>query len=99
MARVTLRAGQTIINGKVIFANKTRNDGVAVADRLSIVNDVGKLPAGRGRGIEDVLMGEWHAGQFEEGVHFEAVAVVIGDTKKLRVGVQSKHCASAEDLA
>ena len=56
MAGVTLRGGQPIVDGQAVFADEVRDDRVAVADRLAVVDDVGKLPARRGRGVEDVLM-------------------------------------------
>ena len=64
------------------FGVDVGDDRVAVADRLAIVNDVGKLPARGGRGIEDVLVSERHAGEFEEGVDLQSIAVVVGDAEK-----------------
>src|SRR5271155_4293395 len=88
MVHVALCGGKPVIDGQTVFADEVRDDRVAVADRLAVVDDVGKLPARGGRGVEDVLMGEWHASQFEESEYFEAVAVVVGDAEKLRVGIK-----------
>src|SRR5271156_4925380 len=85
MVHVALCGGKPVIDGQTVFADEVRDDRVAVADRLAVVDDVGKLPAGGGRSVEDVLMREWHASQFEESEYFEAVAVVVGDAEKLRV--------------
>src|SRR5260370_19665990 len=88
MTSVALPGGQSIVDCQPIFADEVLDDRVAVADRLAVVDDVGKLPARCGRGVEDVLMGEWHASQFEESEYFEAVAVVVGYAEKLRVGIK-----------
>ena len=42
-------------------------DRLAVADCLAIIDDIGKLPARRGRGIENMLMHERHARELEKG--------------------------------
>ena len=52
------------VDGQAIFVFEVGDDGLAVADRLTIVNDIGKLPARRRRGVEDVLVNERHAREF-----------------------------------
>ena len=68
------------------------DDGLAVADRLAIVLDIGKLRARRGRGIEDMFMPERHAGDLEEGEHLQAVGIVVGDAEQGGVGIEGEHC-------
>ena len=48
------------------LADEVGDDRLAVADRLTIVNDVGKLPTRRRRGVEDVLVNERHAREFRK---------------------------------
>jgi hypothetical protein len=50
--------------------------------RFAVVDDARKLGARRGRGMEDVLVREGHAGQPEEGEDLEAIAVVVGDAEE-----------------
>jgi hypothetical protein len=38
-----------------------------------------------------VLVREGHAGQFEERVYLEAIAVVIGDAEQSRIGIERDH--------
>ena len=45
---VTLRGGQPIVDGEAVLAREVRDDRVAVADRLAVVVDIGKLAARRG---------------------------------------------------
>ena len=96
--RVTRRSvsrcagGERRVDGQALFAIEVGDDRLAVADRLAIVNDVGKLPARRRRGVEDVLVNERHAREFEEGVDLEPIAVVVGDAEKGGVGVKGEHC-------
>lgn len=67
------------------------DDRVAVADRLAVINHIGQLSARRLRGIEDVLMNEGYLGQLQKRIDLEAVAVVVGDSEKLRVGEERDH--------
>jgi len=69
MTGVALLLVECGIDGQPVFAGQVRNDVLAVADRRAIVGDVGKLPARRGRRIENVLMGEGQAGQAHKGKH------------------------------
>ena len=65
-----------------LLADEMSDDRLAVADRFAVVNDVGKLPARRRRGVEDVLVDERHASKFEKGVDLQSVAVVVGDAEE-----------------
>ena len=91
---VTLRGGQPVVDGEVVFAREVRDDRVAVADRLAVVDDIGKLAARRGRSVEDVLVREGNASQSEEREHLEAVAVVVGDAEQVRIGIKCDHGVS-----
>jgi len=42
-----LRRLQCGVDGEAIFSYQMRDDGLAVADRLAVVDDVGQLPARR----------------------------------------------------
>ena len=61
--RVTSRSGSRCaawsdgVDGEIIFGDEVGDDRLAVADRLAIVDNVGKLPARSGRRVEDVLVG------------------------------------------
>jgi len=68
-----------------------RDDRITVADRLAIVDEIGKLPAWCGRGVKDMLMSERHSGQFEERKHLEAVAVVVGHAEKFGIRIKRDH--------
>ena len=41
--------------------DQVSDDGLAVADYLAVVDDVGKLAARRFRHVEDVIVLEWNA--------------------------------------
>ncbi len=62
MAGVALRGGQRGIDRQTVFAGQMRDDRATVADGLAVVDDVGKLPARRARGIEYMMMRERQAG-------------------------------------
>jgi hypothetical protein len=64
---------------------------VCATDRLAVVENVGKLAARCGRGVEDVLVREGNAGQSEEREHLQSVAVVVGDAEKFWVGIERDH--------
>ncbi len=89
--RVALRLREGIVDRRMVLAIDMRDDRPAVADHLAVVDDVGQLPARRRRGIEDVLVLERHAGELEEGIDLQPIAVVVGDTEEGRVGVQGEH--------
>ena len=74
-----------------VLADHIGDDGLAVADRVAAVDDVGKLAARRLRGVEDVLVRERHAGELEEGIDLEPVAVVVGDAEQGGIGVEAEH--------
>src|SRR4051794_16119012 len=63
VASIALRGGERIINLQAIFAGEVRDYRIAVADRLTVVEDVGKLTTRRGSSIEDMLLPEGHPGQ------------------------------------
>jgi hypothetical protein len=67
------------------------DDGLAVADRLAVVDDVGELAAWRLRGVEDVLVSERDAGQPQEGEHLQPVAVVVGDAEQRGIRIEGYH--------
>ena len=76
-----------------VFGDEMGDDGFAVADRFAVVDNVGKLPPRRRRCVEDVLVGERHAGEPHEGEDLEPVAVVVGDAEQRRVGIEGDHWA------
>src|SRR5215204_6980818 len=67
------------------------DDGVAIADNLAVVVDVGKLSARCVRCVEDVLMRERNLGELEEGVDLKPVAVVIGHAAERGPGIKREH--------
>ena len=82
---------QRRIDRQSILADQVRDDRLAVADCLAVIDDIGKLSA-RGRGgVEDLLMDERHARQLEEGKHLEPIAVIVGDAEQFRIGVEYQH--------
>src|SRR5262245_23153859 len=56
------------LHGDAILPGEKGEDGLAVADGLAVIDDVGQLPARRLRCIEDVLMRERHPGELQERV-------------------------------
>ena len=76
---------------QAVFSGEIVEDGPAVADGVVAVDDVGQLPARRLRGVEDVLVGERHAGELEEGIDLQAIAVVVGDAEQRRIGIEREH--------
>src|SRR5262245_35708062 len=91
MARVALRWGQPGIDRQAVLGDEMGDDGIAVADRLAVVDDVGQLPAWRCRRIENVLVLERHAVKPQESEYLEAIAVVVGNTEKLGIGIEGNH--------
>src|SRR5262249_1456390 len=67
------------------------DDGLAVADRLAVVDDVGELAAWRLRGVEDVVVPARDAGQPQEGEQLQAVAVVVSDAKQRGIRIEGYH--------
>ena len=96
MVGITLRAGQPGVDRQPVLGGDVSDDGIAVADRLARVDDVGQLAARRRRRVENMLVQEWHAGELEEREHLEAVAVVVGDAEQRGVGVKRQHRSSAK---
>ena len=74
-----------------------RDDGIAVADRLAVVDDVGKLPARRCRCIENMLVLEPHAVKSQERENLETIAVVVGNTEQLGIGIEGDHRISPRE--
>lgn len=66
-------------------------DHVAVADDRIAIDDIGELTARCRSGIEDMLMDESEAGELQEGEDFQAIAVIVGDAEKLRIGIERDH--------
>src|SRR5207249_8874245 len=86
----TVAPGSAIsVQATISIPADVRDNRITVADRPAIVDDVGKLSARRSRSVEDVLVRERHAGQFEEHKHLEAVVIVISDAEQFRVGIKS----------
>src|SRR5271154_454437 len=67
------------------------NDGLAVAERIAVIDDVGKLPTRRRRCVENVFMHERQANESHESKDLQPVAVVVGYTEKSRVRVKRDH--------
>ena len=86
------------IDGQPVLADKVRDDGLAVADGLAVVDQVGQLPARRLRRVENVLMRERHMGELEEGENLQPVAVIVGDAEQGRIGVERDHCGDGCSL-
>jgi hypothetical protein len=94
MVGIALGAGQPLIDRQPIFANEVGDDGVTVADRLAVVDDVGQLAARRRRGVENVLVPERDAGEPQESEHLQAIAVVVRDAEQLGIGIEGEHGVS-----
>lgn len=59
------------------------DDGLAVTDRLPLVEDVGELTARRGRGVENVFASERYLAQTQKSEDLQAVRIVVGDAEQL----------------
>ena len=68
-----------------------RDDDLAVADRLAVIDNVGQLPARRARSVENVLVRERHAGEPHEGKYLQPIAIIIGDAEQLGVRIERDH--------
>src|SRR6185312_15653316 len=79
------------VDRQPVFAGQMRDDGLAVADGLALVDEIGQLSARRRRRIENVLMHEGKAGETQEREDLQPIAVVVGDTEEHRIGVQRDH--------
>ena len=77
MVGIALCGGEPVVDRQPILGDEAGDDGIAVADRLAVVDEVGKLPAWRCRRVENVLVLERHAGESQEREHLEAIAVVV----------------------
>ena len=58
-----LRLGERGVDGQPVFFGEIRNDGLTVANRRAVIDDIGKLPARGRRRIENVFVGEGQPGQ------------------------------------
>ena len=88
---VALSRAQRGVDRQSIFADQMGDDGVAVADGLALVDDIGKLTARRPGCIEQMLMNEGKTDESQKRKNLQAVAVVIGDTEQGRIGVERDH--------
>src|SRR6185312_11608696 len=79
------------VDRQPVFAGQMRDDGLAVADGLALVDEIGQLSARRRRRIENVLMHEGKAGETQEREDLQPIAVVVGDTEEHRIAVQRDH--------
>jgi hypothetical protein len=61
------------------------DNGVAVAYRLAIINDVGQLPTRRCRRIENVFVFERRAIKPQEREYLEAVTIVVGNAEQFGI--------------
>ena len=67
------------------------DDGLAVTDRLAVIDNVGKLPARRRGRIENMLMHESKADETQKSENLQPIAVVVGHAEERRVRVKSDH--------
>jgi hypothetical protein len=79
------------VDRRPVFSGDIGKNGLAVADRIAAVNDIGKLAPRRLRCIEYVLVPERHAGQPQERKDLQAVAIIVGDTEQCGIGVEREH--------
>ena len=91
MVGIALGAGQRRVDRQPVLSDEVGDDGIAVADGLAVVDDVGQLTARRRRGVENVLVPERHAGEPQESKHLQAIAVVVRDAEQLGIGVEGEH--------
>src|SRR5215469_12494714 len=88
---VALARAQRRIDLQPVFADQMGDDGLAVADGLAVVDDIGKLPARRSRRVEKVLMYERQSDESQERKDLQPVTVVVGHAKERRIGIESDH--------
>jgi len=79
-----------VIRRLVVRCAPVKN-GLAVADRIAAVNDIGKLAARRLRGVENMFVPERNSRKPQERKYLEAVAVVVGDAEQRWVGIKRQH--------
>jgi dihydroxyacetone kinase len=88
---VSRSAPVRLVDRQPVLSDEVGDDGIAVADGLAVVDDVGQLAARRRRGVKDVLVPEGNAGEAQEREHLEAIAVVVRDAEQLGIGVEGEH--------
>ena len=88
---IALRLGELGVDRQAMLADEMGEDGLAVADDLAVVDDVGELAARGMRGVDDVLVTEGNAAESQEGVDLQTVAVVVGDAEEPGVRVERQH--------
>jgi len=91
---VMLRSSEVVVDRQAVFVDEMRDDGVAVADDLAAIVDIGQLPARRLRGIKDVLVRERDTGELQESINLEPVTVVVGNAAQRRPGIEREHRAA-----
>ena len=91
MVGIALGAGQLRIDRQPVLIDEVGDNGIAVADRLAVIDDVRQLAARRRRGVENVLVPERDAGEPQEREHLQAIAVVVRDAEQLGIGVEGEH--------
>lgn len=79
--RIALRIRQARIDGEPIARDEMRDDGVAVAYLLVVIEKIGQLPARRLRGVDNVLVPEWQATEFEEAYIFSPKGLLSATPK------------------
>jgi hypothetical protein len=92
---IALARAERRIERQLVLLREMGVDGLAVADSLAIVDDIGQLPARRRRGIEDMLMREGQPREAHEGEHLQPIAVVVGDAEERRIGIERDHDADS----
>jgi hypothetical protein len=88
---IALGLAERGVDRQAMLSDEMREDGLAVADDLAIVVDVGELTARSMRGVDDVLVTERNASEPQERIHLEAVAVVVGHAEQPGVRVERQH--------
>src|ERR1700722_4118829 len=86
-----LRRRQRHIQRHAILFGDIGKDGLAVADPVMVVDDIGQLSARRLRRIENVFMPERHPGELQKSEYFQTVAIVVGDAVQRRIGIKREH--------
>ena len=84
------------IDRQCVFPGDELQDGLAVADGVVAVDDIGQLTARRLRGVENMLVPERHPRQPQEREHFQAIAVIVGDAEQRGIGVKRQHPGTPE---
>jgi hypothetical protein len=86
-----LRRRQRRVQRHAIFFGDIDQDGLAVADAVMAVDDIGQLSARRLRCVENVFVPERHAGELQKSEYLQSVAIVVGDAEQRRIGIECEH--------